>query len=100
MDIGFLITRSEFSSNIFALADAALKKGHSIRLFMTDEGVKLLENKKLLDYAGREKVEVSFCNYSSQNHKVDESSLPSSIISATQYQNSLMHNECDRVLVF
>lgn len=100
MDIGFLITNSEYGSAIFELADAALKRGHSIRLFMTDEGVNLLPNKRLHEFIGKDRVEISFCNYSSQNHKVDESALPSGMTSATQYQNSLMHNECDRVLVF
>ncbi|MBN2655271.1 MAG: DsrE family protein [Nitrospirae bacterium] len=100
MQIGFLVINLKYAESIFELADASLVRGHSIRIFMTDEGVKLIENKKMHNYAPMQKTHISFCSHSAKNHNINTSMLPEGISPSTQYQNALMHNECDRVLVF
>ncbi|MDX9714681.1 MAG: hypothetical protein RBT37_04545 [Dissulfurispiraceae bacterium] len=100
MQIGFLIINPEFVDSIFELLEASLKRGHSIRVFMTDAGVKLLENKLMLIHASSLKIQINFCSHSAKKHHVDTSILPKEMVPSTQYQNALMHNECDRVLIF
>ena len=49
MQIGMLVTEATYADTIIAVTKAALQKGHSVRLFMTDEGVNLAKNNGVMD---------------------------------------------------
>ncbi len=100
MKIGFLITRQENADKIVETAKAAQAKGHSVVIFMTDDGVYHVRNSAVTDLRNLENVEMSLCDYSANGRKIAESEIPAGVIKGTQYQNSVMHNECDKVLVF
>ncbi len=100
MKIGFLITRQDNAEKIVETAKAAQAKGHSLVIFMTDDGVYHVRNSAVTDLRNLENVEMSLCDYSANGRKIAESEIPSGVIKGTQYQNSVMHNECDRVLIF
>ncbi len=100
MQIGMLITEATHADKIVAISKAALKKGHSVRLFMTDEGVNLAKNSEVMDLRNLENVEVSLCDFSAKKRNIGDSDVPEGVTKGTQYQNSLMHNECDKILVF
>ncbi len=98
MQIGFLITRDTYADKIAALAKAALAKGHTVSIFMTDDGVRLIGNSEISGL--KDKVDMSLCDFSARNRDLTEKDIPEGVTAGTQYQNSLMHNECDRVLIF
>ncbi len=100
MKIGFLITRQEHADKIVETAKAAQARGHSLSLFMTDDGVYLVRNSAVTDLRSLENVEMSLCDYSANGRQIGEGEIPQGIIKGTQYQNSLLHNECDKVLIF
>ena len=97
MNIGFLITRDAYADKIAAIAKAAIGRGHTVSIFMTDDGVRLLKDSSIagLKDAG---ADVSLCDFSARNREITE--IPEGITAGTQYQNSLIHNECDKVLIF
>ena len=99
MQLGMLITEATHADNIVAITKAALQRGHSVRLFMADDGVHLVKNGGVMALRKLENVEVSLCDYSANKRNLGDSDIPEGVIKGTQYQNSLMHNECDKILV-
>lgn len=99
MQLGMLITEATHADNIVAITKAALKRGHSVRLFMTDDGVSLIRHDGVMALRKLENVEVSLCDFSANKRNFGDSDIPEGVIKGTQYQNSLMHNECDKILV-
>ena len=100
MQLGMLITEVTYADTIVAVTKAALRRGYSVRLFMTDDGVHLVKNAGVMELRKLENVEVSLCDYSANKRNLGDSDIPEGVIKGTQYQNSLMHNECDTVLAF
>jgi predicted peroxiredoxin len=98
MNIGFLITRDAYADKIAAIAKAAIGRGHTVSIFMTDDGVKLIRDSAFTGL--RDKVDMSLCDFSARNRELTEKDIPEGVTAGTQYQNSLMHNECDKVLIF
>jgi predicted peroxiredoxin len=99
MKIGFLITRDVYADKIVAIAGAAAKRGHTVTVFMTDDGVKLLKDERIAGLRNTV-AEMSICDFSARSRNITEKDIPAGVTAGTQYQNSLMHNECDRVLIF
>jgi predicted peroxiredoxin len=100
MKLGIIITRDAFADRIVEIAKAAVKKGHSVSIFMTDDGVKLVRNNEIADLRNLKNTDVSLCDFSLRGRNIDEGEVPDGITAGTQYQNSLIHNECDKVLIF
>ncbi len=100
MKLGILITRRDYADKIVETAKAAHAKGHSLVIFMTDDGVYHVRNSALTGLRSLENVEVSLCDYSANGRAIAEGEIPAGVIKGTQYQNSVMHNECDRVMIF
>lgn len=100
MRLGMLITEATYANTIVAITKAALQRGHSVRLFMMEDGVRLVKNSGVMALKKLENVEVSLCDHSANSRNLCDSDIPEGVIKGTQYQNSLMHNECDKILVF
>jgi predicted peroxiredoxin len=100
MNIGILITSTPHANKIIEIAKEAVKRGYQVTIFMTDDGIYLIENKEIANLKNLENVEMSLCNYSADGRHLDEKDIPEGVGNATQYQNSLMHSECDKILVF
>lgn len=100
MDIGIIVTQTPHANKIVEIAKAALKRGHKVSIFMTDDGIYLVRNSAFTDLRKLENVEMSLCNYSANGRHLAESDIPEGVINGTQYQNALIHSECDKVLFF
>jgi len=100
MRLGFLVTQTIHANKIIDMAKAALRRGHSLSIFMTDDGVSLVRNSGVTDLRKLENVEMSLCDHSAHARHIVDQDIPEGIIKGTQYQNSLMHNEADKVLIF
>ncbi len=100
MKLGIVVTQTPFANKIVDITKAALKRGHSVSIFLTDDGIYLIKNGDVADLRNLENVEMSLCNFSAMGRKLANSDVPEGIVNGTQYQNSLIHNECDKVLFF
>lgn len=100
MNLGIVITQTAHAKKIIELTQAAVKKGHSVNIFMTDDGIYLVKNSAVAGLRKLDNVEMSLCNYSAQGRNLATEEVPEGITNGTQYQNSLIHNECDKVLFF
>ncbi|MDA8085336.1 MAG: DsrE family protein [Nitrospiraceae bacterium] len=100
MNLGIVVTQTANARKIIEITEAAVKRGHSVSIFMTDDGVYLVTNGGIAALRKLEGVEMSLCNYSAGGRNVPDSLIPEGVINGTQYQNSLIHNECDKVMIF
>ncbi|MDI6801812.1 MAG: DsrE family protein [Thermodesulfovibrionales bacterium] len=100
MQIGIVITQTAHANKIIDITREAVKRGHKVSIFMTDDGIYLVKNAAVADLRNLENVEMSLCNFSFKGRNLEDSEIPEGVINGTQYQNSLIHNECDKILIF
>ncbi len=100
MKIGILVNTDKYLDHILGMVKAALSRGHKITIFVMDAGTKLLENPTFAELSLLHGVAISFCDLSASKEGVKKEDLPTEIQSGSQYNNAVMINESDRVLVF
>ncbi len=99
MELGILVNTSENLKHVIGLIEAALKKGHSARLFVMDEGTRLLETSRFTDLSNHEKVTMSFCEYNALQLGINLENLNTKIKKGNQLHNAIMCWKSDKILV-
>jgi hypothetical protein len=99
MELGILVNTSKSLKHVIGLIGAALKKGHSARLFVMDEGTRLLENSEFTVLADHEKVTMSFCEYNAVQLGINLENMNTKIKKGNQMHNAVMCWKSDKVLV-
>jgi len=99
MTIGILVNTDKHLETIKGITQAAVRKGHNVIIFAMDEGTRLLQQKDFLQLSEIENVQMSFCDHSAKSLSVDTSAVPEKITAGSQFNNSKMVSEADRVIV-
>ena len=99
MELGILVNTTENKPHILGFVQAALGKGWTARLFVMDEGVRLLEEPEFTGLADLENVIMSFCEYNARQLGIDLEKIERKIKRGTQLNNAVLCNKADRVLV-
>ncbi len=76
MNLGIIITQSDYADMIIEITKAAVKRGYSISIFMTDDGVKLIKNPEVANLRRLENVGMSLCDFSARARGIDEKDIP------------------------
>jgi predicted peroxiredoxin len=99
MKLGILVNTDRHLNHVIGLAEAALSRGHEVIIFTMDCGTKLLVNEALMKLCSAEGVEMSFCDFNARGFNISKDGLPPEVVCGSQYDNALMVNEADRVIV-
>jgi predicted peroxiredoxin len=99
MKLGILINTDRRLKHVIGLTEAALARGHEVIIFIMDSGTKLLVHEALMKLCNLGGVEMSFCDYNAKGFKISKEGLPSGAVCGSQYDNALMVNKADRVIV-
>ena len=99
MKLGIMVTTDRHLGQIRGITQAALAKGHTVAMFATDEGVKLLGDHRFSSLSALPGVTMSFCEHSTQQHGGRPAGLPEAIASGSQFENAIMTSESDKVIV-
>lgn len=99
MKLGIVITTTKHLDKIIGITHAANAKGHEVTIFAMDEGVKLLRDPKFTQLCELDNVVMSHCSHSAGEQDVDVSGVSKEIVSGSQYNNAMMNNQSDRVIV-
>jgi hypothetical protein len=99
MKLGIMVTTDRHLDQIRGITRAALAKGHSVAIFATDEGTKLLANPLFYSLSDLPGVAMSFCDHSAQRYGDRPAGLPEVVASGSQLDNAIMNSESDKVLV-
>ncbi len=100
MKIGILVTREEHKRHLIGITKAALKRGHSVGIFLMDRAVMLIKEKEvtgLKDLSGV--MTFALCDLNLKQAGLSEMDVPEGIICGSQYNNAVMNHESDRVII-
>ena len=99
MKLGIMVTTDRHLRQIRGITQAAIAKGHTVAIFATDEGAKLLADRQFSSLSALPGVTMSFCEHSAQRHGGRPAGLPEAIASGSQFENAIMVSESDKVIV-
>ncbi len=99
MKLGILVNTDRHADDLTGIAKAALAKGHNVVMFFMDDGVRLLTNPEISELAGKPQISISYCDYTVQSTDVSIDGIHENIDCGSQYNNSLMNHDADRVII-
>ena len=99
MKLAIIVTTDRHLEQIRGITQAVLRKGHTIGIFATDEGVKLLANHEFSSLSALPGVAMSFCDHSARRYGGRPDGLPAVISQGGQFDNAIMTSESDKVIM-
>ena len=99
MKLGILITTDKHLEHVVGITHAASKKGHEVILFAMDEGTWLLNKTEFTRLCEVENSTISVCHHSADAYGVDTTGISKEIVIGSQFNNAMMNNQADRVIV-
>jgi predicted peroxiredoxin len=99
MTIGLLVTRDSFKDEIIGLTKAAAAKGHDVIIFMMDDGIRHCLDPDIAGLKDIDGVSMSICDHSAKLRDVTEDMIPEGITAGSQYQNAVLNQDADRVIL-
>ncbi len=99
MKLGILITTDRHLNHILDISRAASAKGHEVTIFAMNEGAKLLANSEFIRLCELDNTTVSLCNHSATEFGVDTTGISKEIIIGSQFNNAMMNNQADKIIV-
>ncbi len=99
MKLGILINTNKRAKEVLGLTKAATSMGHKVMLFMMDDGVKLLRNSALINLHKIPGVSMIFCQYSTHVLGISTDKLTKEVVAGSQFDNTVMNREVDRVII-
>ncbi len=96
---GILVTTDRNLDQIRGITGAALRKGHTVAIFATDEGTKLLGDEQFSSLSALPGVKMNYCDHSALRYGGRPAALPEAIASGSQLENVIMAAESDKVIV-
>ena len=99
MKLGILVNTSRHLNHIVGITKAASDKGHDVSIFAMDEGTDIVNCQNFKNLCKYDNVLISICRHSAESRGVDTSELSSEIVCGSQFNNSVMNNEADKILV-
>jgi len=99
MKLGILVNTDRHFEDIRGLTEAAVSKGNEVRIFVMDEGTKLLENPALSKLCELPGVSISYCSHNANQLQVKIRDVCDQMVCGSQFENACMDNESDKVIV-
>lgn len=99
MTLGLLVTRDTFKDAVIGLVKSASSKGHEVIVFFTDDGVRLATSPDIASLVSLPGVSMSLCDHSAKHRDLPEDKIAEGITVGSQYQNAVMNQDADKVLL-
>lgn len=99
MKLGIMVTTDRHLAQIRGITQAALAKGHTVAIFATDEGAKLLADDQYSSLSALAGVTMNYCDHSAARYGGRPAGLPEAITQGSQFENAIMNSESDKVIV-
>lgn len=99
LKLGILVNTDRHAEDLVGVAKAAISKGHQVIVFFMDDGVKLLNDAGVAGLSENTDIDMSYCDYTTQEIGLSKEGFPEKIVCGSQYNNAIMNHEADRVIV-
>lgn len=99
MKLGILVNTNQRLDDVLGITNAAVAKGHTVNLFVMDDGTRLLSEDSFTSLCKKDGVKMSFCDHSASGLGTKPDGLPEEIVCGSQFDNATMNSESDKVIV-
>ena len=99
MKLGILVNTNTRLDDILGITNAAVAKGHTVNIFVMDDGTRLLSDDSFTSLCKTEGVKMSFCDHSASGLGTKPEGLSEEIICGSQFDNATMNHDSDKVIV-
>jgi hypothetical protein len=99
MKLGIHIKTDRHLEQVMGIVNAAASKGHEVMIFTMAGGERLLENRLYSDLCKNPKVKMSYCDHDATHMEIKKEMIPAEIACGSQFNNALMVNDADRIIV-
>ncbi len=97
--LGILITTDRHLNHIEGISRAASAKGHEVVIFAMNEGTKLLDSLEFIQLCEFDNITMSLCKHSATELGVDTTEVSKEIVIGSQFNNAMMNNQADKIIV-
>ena len=94
-----MVTSDRLAVQAVGLVRAAVARGDAVTVFATDAGARLLRAPEFVALAALPGVGMSYCGHSADRLGGRPPGLPAAIHEGSQFENSIMVDETDRLIV-
>lgn len=99
MKLGIHVNSDKHLEDVIGLTKAAVSKGHEVLIFTMVDGIKLLENPGYTDLCNMSGVSMSYCDHNAAGFGLNKGAVPEKVVCGSQFNNSVMVDSADRVIV-
>ncbi|MEJ2685491.1 MAG: hypothetical protein P8Z71_13985 [Candidatus Sulfobium sp.] len=99
MKLGILVNTDKCFEDVVGITKEALLRGHEVSIFAMDAGTRFLEEPEYSGLCRLKSVRMAFCDHSAKQENVETASVPAEITRGSQFDNAVMSNESDVVIV-
>jgi predicted peroxiredoxin len=99
MKLGIHVMSDKHLEHVIGITKAAVSKGHEVIIFTMMNGEKLLENSSYSALSDVPGVSISFCDHNATHMGIDKSKIPQKIVCGSQFNNAVMVNTADKIIV-
>jgi len=98
MVLGIIVTSDRHPHHVAGLVRAAKERGHEVRVFVTDEGVRLAAHSRIASLHRDIGVEMTYCLQSARLRNLPKEYFPEGVQSGSQYNNAKLIQISDKVI--
>ncbi|MGW8271772.1 MAG: DsrE family protein [Thermodesulfovibrionales bacterium] len=99
MKLGIMATRDSFKKQLLGIVRSASSRGHEVIVFLTDDGVNLCLDSEFQQLIGHPGVTMSLCDHSAKLRDISEADVPAGVVQGSQFQNAVMNQDADKVII-
>jgi predicted peroxiredoxin len=99
MKLGIHIKTDRHLEQVVGIVNAAAAKGHEVTIFVMSGGERLLENPKFSGLCKTPNIVMSYCDHDATHMGIRKEMIPAEIASGSQFNNAVMVDKADRVIV-
>ncbi len=99
MKLGIHVKTDKHREHVIGIAKAAAAKGHEVMIFTMAEGERLLEQQPYSELCKTPNIKMSYCDHNAGHMGIKKDAIPAEITCGSQYNNAVIVNSADKVIV-
>jgi len=99
MKLGIIINTGNHLRDLIGISRAAIAKGHEVAAFNMDDGTRMLSEPDFNELCKLKGFSACYCDHSAGILNVSKEGIPAEIVCGSQYNNAVMVDTADKVIV-
>lgn len=99
MKLAIFINTGNHLRDLIGISRAAIAKGHEVAAFNMDDGIKMLSEPDFTELCRLKGFSACYCDHSASVLNIPKEGIPSEVVCGSQYNNAVMVEAADKVIV-